>query len=241
MQPEEKILPNGGAELLPQPAETESDTPYAPALYDADAEQIVPVTVEDDGEEFELLLRTNPVSDHLVRLYAKARAAGEDDADGFAPKIAAAEKFFPQFVRGPEGVEGDVPADWAGIFGAQDMLAIVTTLLLCERVNTPVTKGKQLKEWRVSTTSKVRLRCYFNGGLAETLHVFNKASAKPYADYARGALGGADELEQLDALAEVYDKLHVSHEGYRGRVPIFHKAAAVRVHLERIVRVTRKN
>ena len=85
------------------------------------------------------------------------------------------------------------------------------------------------------------LRCAFNGGVVDTAHVLRKADAETYVQYARGVLEQGGELEQLNTLAAAYDKLHVSHEGYKGRVPIHHKSAAVRVHLERAVRVTRKN
>jgi hypothetical protein len=241
MQTEETIHPNGDAELLPQSADDNTQTATdAPVLYDATADQLVPVEVEGEEGTVEVRLRTFPPTNSLVRKYAKARVSTDDAADDFAVKADAAEKFFPQFIREPEGIE-DLPADWMDSFGAQDKLAIISTLLLCERVYQPITKATQLKKWRVAVTSTVRLRCYFNGAFVETSHTFRKATAVLYADFMRGAHGGADELEQLDALAKVYDKLHVSHEHYAGDVPDFHKSAAIRIHLERIANATRKN
>jgi hypothetical protein len=223
-----------------------ADAEAAPALYDADAAQIVPVVFEDDGEDYEALLRSAPLSDELIRTYARERDKGNDNDEeepsgGLLAKVKAAEKMFPQFITGPADEQGEGAEEWREVFGAQDKLGIITTLLLCERVPSTLSRPKQLKDWRTAKTSRVRLRCYFNGKSVETSHVLKKSGAALYADYARGSLAEFDEMAQLDQFADIYEKLHVGHEGYKGRVPIHHKASAVRAHLERIARVTRKN
>lgn len=68
---------------------------------------------------------------------------------------------------------------------------------------------------------------------ARVVHVLRMPTAKEMQDHDRAStsvVAGRRSVETrafLEPSGELYDKLHVSHEGYAGAVPIVHKSAAV--------------
>ena len=174
--------------------QTDQPTAEVPRiLYDADAAQTVTVQIEDDETIWDVTLRAYPLTDELIRTYARKRdelAAGEVDAAATAEaNITAAEQSFSSFIERVE-MEGEAPA-LSDLFGAPDMHIIITELLSCRaRLDAPTPKrGGALKEWqggRKGATTRVYLQCAFNGESVDTAHVFRRTDAATYAQYARG-------------------------------------------------------
>ena len=229
-----------------KPAEA---TEAAPALFDADAEQIVPVNIQDpEGETVEVVLRAAPLADETIKGYARAvrESRGSDDAgERAAAGVFAAEKFFPVLITGAEGEELEEGIALADCFTAQQKFDIVARLLLVFQPDDPPRKvvkpkkGPNLK--RLGTTARVRLRCFYNGDAVDTSHVLRKPDAKVYAEGVAALIDAGEVIAAVEKYAAIYDSLHVSHEGYRGRVPLHHKAEAARVHLDRQAEFVRKN
>jgi hypothetical protein len=68
---------------------------------------------------------------------------------------------------------------------------------------------------------------------ARVVHVLRMPTAKEMQDHERASTSvvaarrSVETRAFLEPSGALYDKLHISHEGYAGTVPIVHKSAAV--------------
>jgi hypothetical protein len=263
-QPPDLTTIEGALQLQDQSQPNDPPAPQTPnvtparALYDADAQQIVPTIIHDeDGDPCEVLLQAAPLTDELLRAYVTARSKATtefaDSAEVNASAVKVAFDFFQKFIPTVAEVDGELPATWANEYGAPDRLVILSALLSCEPFE-PIIKQSKIKKrktWgeHTNTASRVRLRSLYDGDYIETDLYFHKVPADLFGDYLR-IKDEADELTLLDKLASVtsgkpedrslYEKLFARADGYAGRVPIHHRLIGVRAHLENAVQVTRK-
>jgi hypothetical protein len=254
-----------GAEQLLTPPPPPAATPAsstggpspeaAPSVYDADVSQRVPVLIPFGDELFEAVLVCVPPTDEALINYAKQCAkANESDkvADPFAAQLDATSsalcQLFDLIVADLEGFEEgeEKPDGWRDIFGPADKMTILENAIFAlTPVETPRAKGKR-PSWKMQLQNfTTRFRVVFDGQEVTVSHTLKKADGKNFSAHARlvnrvmSAYKGGDA--NMPELAEVYDALHVAHEGYAGRVPLHHKAFAAITHLSRQARVTRKN
>jgi hypothetical protein len=219
----------------------------APVKYNAASPQLVPVILDEDGEPVEVMLKSAPLKDDLIRHYG--RACEQMQGDEFDPAreqiglIKASWRLFRNFIVGVEGVEGEPPEGWWDEkFGAQDRLNVINNLLLCEPLPPAQTKPRKMAQFQTGKgATPVRLHSYYNGAMVETLIVLKPADGEVYADYARGMRGGDSDWDKSEKLAGIGARLLARHENYEGSPPLHHMAFATRAHLERMTRVVRKN
>lgn len=259
MEMEGSIKSNG--ESILQTAEASSETPpggdpeQEATLYDADAIQRIPVYLPLEGERYEAVLITAPLTDAHLISYARLCARGhkaEGESGEMAAELGGALEaicwLFDQWAADIEGVgeEGEEkPADWRGIFDAQSKAALVDRgFLLASALEPPAANKSKRPSWNMRAVV-TRLRVPFNGGDVITSHTLKKADAKAAGDFAAllnkcyGATRGFDA--RMEELAAAYDRAHVAHEGYKGRVPMNHKATAYIEHMTKQAATIRKN
>lgn len=231
----------------------------APVLFDADARQLVPVQLELDGSTYELALTLAPATDKVLAAYARrcaeASAEGEEDSrETFGARVGAAldatVTLFDRLAEGLDGVgeEGEeAPEGWRDIFGATDKSAVIDAAVFGVTPVEPAAAPKGARPaWGAAlNNATVRMKVYFSGREVDVSHTLKKADAKAYGSYVTLMQNVFAHARGADAhmlkLAAGYDALHVSHEGYAGRVPVHHKAAAYVTHMSRQGRALRKN
>ena len=225
----------------------------APTEYDADVEQRIPAHIELDGEKYRITLISSPVSDFHLRAYAKkcadVRGDGSDDSGIGAQAKAnfeAATVLFNSVISDVRDfADEEKPDNWRDFFSASEKLNVVNNAILaCYPVEVPVAQGKP--SWKMeSLRATTILRVLFDGFWIETRHTLRKGDAKALSEFNKimlrenTAQSGGDA--RMNELARLYDQLHLAHEGYKGRVPIHHKSAALIGHLNKQVRVLGKN
>lgn len=239
------MLPNENAE---------ESAEGSPTLYDADARQHVPLTIQLGDERFDVVLITGPHADSHFRHYAElcGRASDQNDAArnysaAFGAGLEATGWLFDTLAEDIEGIgeEGEErPEDWKSIFGASDKLAVIDGAVFAL---TPLPAGIAGKRasWRQDLHNlTTRFEAVFDGHRVTVSHTLRKADSATYRDY-MGLVASARGARGLDGLtvklAAHYDALHVSHEGYQGRVPLHHKAIVLNEHLSRQGGTLRKN
>jgi hypothetical protein len=225
-------------------------------LYDADARQSIPATLECDGELFPVILTAEPLTDKVLTDYAKkceAASEGHGSDDAVAVQVRTnldgLSWLFNQVMSDIEGVgeEGEErPEDWRDIFSAREKAAVIdASLFAVEVLELPPSTSKRPSWHGQLKNVTTKLRTYFNGQQVVTSHVLRKEDAQTYADFtaliSRAVTSVRIVENHMLKLAGWYDALHVSHEGYVGRVPTFHKALVAWSHLSRQASVLRKN
>ena len=250
------------------PAENESGAEEAaqvaaPAAYDSEARQRIPVTILLDDGRYDVALVCEPASDAVLLRYAKlceaADAAEEAEEAEEGEELGAAQLtatsravswLFKALMSDVEGIgeEGEEkPADWRAIFGVGEREAIIDRAVFgVEFVAPPAPKKGARPRWGSHLRAVVnRFRVPFDGRTVEVSHTLRKADAPQLAAfvslYARTAGRGRVADANLEQFAAGYDALHVAHAGYKGGVPMHHKAAAYVHHMTRQGAAVRKN
>lgn len=232
-----------------------------PTAYDSEARQRIPVTLLLDDGRYNLALVCEPVTDAVMLQYSRmceeagAVESEEEEDDGAAQLggyAKAVEWLFASLMSDVEGIGEDgeeKPEDWREIFGPVDKQEIIDKAVFrLEPVEPPSKKKKRRPSWGSHLRAVVnRFRVPFDGRTVEVSHTLRKADAKQLGEFAalhsrtlaliRSRAGDAN----LQKYAEGYDALHVSHEGYKGAVPMHHKAVAYIAHMTRQGAAVRKN
>jgi hypothetical protein len=169
------------------PLTEQSTAPITPILYDADAEQRIPFSVEFDGEAYEPIYVLGPQTDAALIEYDKQmdrrlRAAdkkqsGRRDAmESEDSSVDAGAWLFSDRAVSVEGMgaEGEeLPADWKDRIDDSDKADIINTAYLAVgRVPLPVaTPGKRLP-WghRSMGTARIPIRALFGGYQLDLVH-----------------------------------------------------------------------
>lgn len=244
--------------------DTESDAEgTAPAeavtVYDSEARQRIPVTLLLDDGRYDVALVCEPVSGAVLLRYAKlcerADAAETlDDEDEGSAQLAATSRavgwLFKALMSDVEGIGDDgeeKPEDWREIFGPLERGEIIDRAVFgVEFIEPPPPKKDARPKWGSHLRAVVnRFRVPFNARMVEVSHTLRRADAARFADfwpnYARTLGRGRAADANLEKFAAGYDALHVAHAGYRGGVPLHHKAAAYVHHMTRQGAAVRKN
>lgn len=243
----------------PAPSEPKEEQGKASPCYDSEARQRIPVTLILDDGRYDVALVCEPATDAVLLSYARLCEAADasesaEDEDAGAAQIGATAGavgwLFGVLMSDVEGVgeEGEEkPADWREIFGPQERQAIVDRALFgIEPVEPPPAKKGKRPAWGSHLRAVVnRFRVPFNGRTVDVSHTLRKADARQLGEFVslygrtfgRGRAGDAN----MEKFAAGYDRLHVAHSGYRGAVPMHHKAVAYIGHMTRQGAALRKN
>jgi hypothetical protein len=242
----------------PEPDAGTADEPEAD-VYDSTARQRLPVSLWGEEGRVDVTLICEPLADTTLVTFARMMAAAlaaeapEEDGDT-ALKLggmnAAGCWLFDVLMSGVEGIgeEGEeVPSDWRDrLFGPLEKAELINAAVFgIEPIPTPVTKTKARPSWAASTGAVVnRFRVPFGNRMIEVSHTLRRPDSQRLAAFnaAQAQAGGADKLGgNIEEFASGYDALHVAHSGYRGAVPMLHKARAYSYHLSRATAALRKN
>jgi hypothetical protein len=236
-----------------------ADASDSPDVYDSEARQRIPVTLLLEGEAFDVTLVCEPVSDAALVNYAAmceqanaVESAGDEDisAAQLSGTINTAASLFNALMSDIEGVgeEGEEkPTDWRDIFGPREKATVIDRAIFgIEQIAPPPARKGARPKWGPSLRSVVtRLRVPFSGRMIDVSHTLRKADAKQLGEFSAlygrtlGMSRGGDAI--MERLAVFYDWLHIAHAGYRGPVPMHHRAVALVAHLTRQGATVRKN
>jgi hypothetical protein len=233
-----------------------------PNAYDSEARQRIPVSLWQDEGRCDVTLICEPVGDETLANYARmvaqadaSEAAEEDEGENVARQLgglnAATAWLFKVLMTDIEGygLEGEEkPGDWRErLFGPAEMAGILNRAIFAfEPVPPPAAKQKARPSWASQQSRAVvsRFRAPFNARTVDVAHTLRRPDAARLGEYvvlqSQMRNTGSPGVN-LEKFAAGYDSLHVSHEGYRGRVPPHHKALAYVYHLNRVTAGVRKN
>lgn len=253
-----------------QSKEQGSDSTPPPILYDADAEQLVPFYVEDEGERFEVVFQLGPQTHAALAEYdrqcdrrmiqADQQETGERNAvESISKEFEASLWLFNDRLVDVQGFgePGEKkPDNWRDLIGDdKDKVAVIDEAYLAAMVvPPPIAKpGKTLK-WKEKRTEIVPLKAIFNGFEMELTHERQTDLTSDHlSDYnaimrsrwlVQGTKLGSPESRippKAVRLGELYDRLNYRASGYKARVPLHHKAIVVMHDLGKAGEAVRKN
>jgi hypothetical protein len=239
------------AETQPQ---GQSNAQPALVLYDADAQQRVPMETERRGKLYKVAHLINPISrDTIVEherarkvLISDAETSESDDADARAigsQSFEAALSFYDKVANGTENYSFKNPDNWKEEVSRKDKFFVVSGVLLAiEFVQLPLAAESEACPADDEDTSTYRLRCPFDGHILILEHALRAGSADDISDFvsimSRALLVQGAQFGQTDqripsralALEALYDRVKVETKGYANRVPLHHKMAVVLRH-----------
>lgn len=222
-------------------------TPAAP-LYDADAAQIIKVTLTRAGKAYEVFHTLRACTDANFTDYDKAKKARLRVHTDKSIERITDDKGAALYLYGAllDAVRGWGDPAGANVDERQRRMVVEQGLLLCAADTGDEGEGalpgnaEEDRPWETPEDGgEIRLRCRFQGEEIVTRHWLTDPSAEQRQRYeslqARKKYRSGTRMTQTDvvlqspvkALGKLYDELHVRAEGYRGRVPLWHKVEVV--------------
>lgn len=225
-----------------------SDIETNTAVYDAAAEQVIPLRVEHKGKRIKVAHRLGPLTDDLLLEYERRRnvrlrkaSDSEIDEPGMeqsSDSYSAAEWLWDQLAL---SVSGYTPCDdWRSkVPGPHKETAINHGLLVVDIVP-PVDGGADdlFDLEAVSEDNVVNMRCFFDGEEVSISHELRDPSAEQTRRYkslmstmtrVRGTRTGKEDIRigaKTKQLGKLYDEIAAGATGYKdGIVPLHHKQA----------------
>ena len=200
-------------------------------LYDADAQQRVPMVVMAGGERYDVSFSFRPLEDDLAIEFIET-----DDAN-------AAANIFKRLIQSAEGCEDEdgtlFTADsLAELVPQADQEFAINSALMGTRL-LPAPKASKKLNWRnPPTTATYKMAAYFDGGEVITTHKLNLAGTEHHRVFAaleRKAFPvkfGDSEIRSYGrGLMHLYKALVAETNGYAGRVPAHHQMVIIVAHL----------
>jgi len=214
-------------------------------LFNADAEQRVPLSIKKGNKRFEVAHKFRAPSDEEILEYERRRnvrvreARPEElDEDAVLSKDDSFDAAVWLWNKLAESREGYIAReDWKDSTNANDKVTAITEGLLATEVVPPgddVLSEELLSDEELSS---VTLRCLFDGKAVDTVHHLRAPNAADMRSYrslmsqnfiVRGSRFRTAETRippRAKKLAELYDSLLETFDGYIGRVPVHHKMA----------------
>jgi hypothetical protein len=236
----------------PTPAAANLESP----LYDADAVQHIPYNFEHQGRMFTVTFHMGPQEDETLIAYdqlmdtrLRSVSGADEGARGIIPESegsAAAKWLFDKVASGVDGIGRPgtpIPRDWKTTEPITTVLkegVVIRAYLAVEGVALKKAQPGDFIEWgQSSETSTVRLRALFNGHQVLLTHEFSPISKDDDTLYhsikKRAMIVQGTKIGQSDTripatwkpLGALYDRLAPRTEGYKGRIPLHHKVAAL--------------
>lgn len=225
-------------------------------LYDAEAQQSVPLKLEKRGKLYKVAHQFAPLIDDDILDYERQRDLRiteaefneTDDPDALAissNSFKAAVKLWDHLILSIEGYKLPGDQDWKTLINATDKAFAIESGLLAVGI-LPLPEADAADAYPLDdedASSTIQLRCLFNGQQVITKHVLREATPGELAKYqglmsrtllVQGTRTGKSDRRvpsRAKGLAELYDSLKVEASGYKGRVPLHHKTAVVLHHL----------
>ncbi len=258
---------NDGKETAPSSG-AKADQSAELLVYKTDAPIRMPFFVEDAGERYQIAVlfaySETLIKEYDMRRHERLTQADPEEAANLkglvkeSKEVEAKNWLFEQLAVGVEGMgesDEELPEDWQSYFETEDRVAMIDALLACENVELPlVPTGKRLAWKRRDSARITLLRALCDGYQITTKHIQpQKADADTLSDYKgimqrgviiQGAKVGNGDIyvpARIGALAGIYDRLKITAEGYRGPVPVHHKAQVVMNNLGPQVEALSKN
>ncbi|PYS67944.1 MAG: hypothetical protein DMF69_21625 [Acidobacteria bacterium] len=236
-EPIDGIVERSGVPAKVEPAEVN---------YDADAEQRFKFQTERSGRMYTVVHVFGPILDEQVLEYERARnqrlgeaeysEADDDDATAITSTgFNAAINFWNKSGASAEG--------YAGKVSDRDKAFAVGLLFGTEFESLHLASEEDLCPETGDDQSTLVMRCLFDGQEVYTNAVLKTATPNQIEQFenlqSRTLLVKGTKFGQRDQripakakrLAEMFDQMVVSTDGYAGRVPLHHKAAFALRHL----------
>jgi hypothetical protein len=255
--PTEENRSNGGdvldtespLELEAGPEEIEERPIDEPLLYDAEAQQRIPVLLPVEGGLCEVTLIAVIRDLHMRRYATKVSQAMKEETEEAEQTAKAFDAFLELFDKISEDIEGfeegtEKPDEWRDIFDPSHKSNILREWVFgVQFIEPQVTKKRP--SWSANLKHvTTRMRVPFNGRFITTEHVLHKVNAKMYGEFASFlsnlTFRGSDA--HMVRLAAWYDDLYVSNSGYKSSaIPLHHRSAVTMRHLMNQGAALRKN
>jgi hypothetical protein len=224
-------------------------------VFDADSEQRVEMDRIDNGKRYAIAHIFHPVLDEEYFEYAKRqkhvqKVSGTDKVQITSEddNLRASDWLWKELIIKREGYKER--ENWKDNVLLQEKHAAINGLLATHIPNADeaivdAEEGELIDEEQNFTETVVVLQCAYNAWVIDTRHYFAFPSAREVEQYEAikrrstsvgGRVGGVFKTQasasiytnsQAKALADLYDKLIEKTEGYKGRVPAYHKEVAV--------------
>jgi hypothetical protein len=212
--------------------------------YDADAEQLIPLSITKNKKSFRVIHRLLPLSDE--RYFALERARREVQKRLIKRGDLGVFSFDPNAELWNDlAIEriGYAPTpDWKAKTYYLDKTSAITALLHAQIIDETDADDADADELLGDDDFEVNLRVLQSGVLIETAHYFREETKAEMDEFLAimsekpnpNALASATKREELsERLCALYDAMATGSEGYAGRVPAWHKVTAVSTHLSR--------
>lgn len=228
----------------------------APKLYDADAQQRLPLKVERKGKLYSVSHFIEAISDGDIILLERSKDMRMSEADAnetdesdatavsgkmFGPAIELWEKRASR-VEG-YALNGSEDDEWKTKIAVGDKsFAILGVALAYQFKSLPVATADELCPPDDDDTSTYLMRAMFDGEVVELRHVLRRATPDEMADFeslmsrtllVQGTQFGATDQRipsRARRLGELYRQAQIETGGYAGRVPLHHQMAVALRH-----------
>ncbi len=259
-----EISPNPTAETNPVARFSVAAEAPAQALYDADAAQSFTFRRTDEEGEYEVEHIYGPLTDAALIEYDELRSVvmGKTKTKGemklLNVSLPADEALFDTVCERVDGYgeEGEeAPENWKELITADEKQQGVNTLLACELVEPERREGGKAKrrKWGAGRSGRtIPIRAYFDGREVELSHTLPAKTAKNIEDYeairseihlTKGKSINQSDMKipgQMEAKGALYDRMGVRATGYKGRVPLHHKAFIITEYFDSASEVIQK-
>lgn len=217
------------------------NTDSAVFSYDADAAQAIPLEITFRGRDRRVIHNLAPLTDarffqlERERDEAKKRLvkAGGLSTEAYAPNTALWDDL-------AQSIEGFAPdAEWKTKTHFLDKTNAIGAFLHTAEVEEEDPLDDDLLTF--DATFEVKLSVLQSGVLIETTHVFREETKAEFDEYLAimsskpraGALAKFAQVSSAERMTDLYDALTQGASPYVGRVPAWHKLAAVGIHFSR--------
>jgi hypothetical protein len=235
-------------------------------VYDADAQQRVPLQVVHGGKTFNVAHTFASLTDDLLIEYEKrcdvrlSRAEkketdGERGVSSNRKTFLAAVWLWDALAQSVEGYKIDDGANFKEKVNDKYKAPAVEEAILACRIDETLVMADEGELMPVGdeASSVIRLCSYFAGQEVITEHTLREPNADEMKRYqslksrslvVQGTRLGRNETRipaSARALGKLYDEVQLTASGYAGRVPLHHKCAVIEHHMNAEQEVTVKN
>ncbi|MBS1793351.1 MAG: hypothetical protein JSS81_05825 [Acidobacteria bacterium] len=233
-----------------------AETTTEQILFDADAEQRFTYEITDGEVKYEITQVYRGLPDEQLAEYDRLREVSVDtngaNTDVMTDSMSADDYLFRELCTDVLGFDGDKPDNWQDLIEYDEKKAGINKLLSIKIVSDNTEKQVQPRQWgKAIASEKVELTALFDGRIVTTKAHFGAKTPADVAAYGviknrvslieRGLDESAIKIPaSMKRKADLFDRINPRVEGYRGRVPLHHKAAFVTGFFESKIASTEK-
>lgn len=214
----------------------------APLVYDADAQQRFAFEIIEGAEKFETAHIFNSLGDERYLQYLKDGKIEGNEDEVKEEVQAATVSLWRDLVDRLENVEIEGDSDFRDLVDVENEIIPAMGAYLAIAIVEPEVVVSGVRKLSADNNLKVITEAYFNGKPIQQTHILSRKTqetSKTYDricknEYKQERMGGGLKLKprtrfvpQVKAKGELYDQMAVSHEGFKGRVPVRFKATVI--------------